>query len=168
MSRRLHILVTILLSLFSVLLMAQEPQEPEGPVFGNDGETVVYYVSRDPNGRQGTVSDVLQNVPGVKVDTEGNISLRGVSEVEVFINGKPSNLDPESLKNYLQQVSAASIQRIEVMTNPSARYTTEIDTGVINIVTDGKGSAERHLSVGLQSNTRPVMRTLTMGINVNF
>ena len=70
------------------MLLAQQPQAPEGPIFGNDGETVVYYVSRDAKGRQGTVSDALQNVPGVKVDTEGNISLRGVSEVEVFINGQ--------------------------------------------------------------------------------
>lgn len=152
MSGRLHILVTFFLSLMGSLLMAQQP---DGPIFGNDGETVVYYVSRDVKGRQGTVSDALQNVPGVKVDTEGNISLRGVSEVEVFINGKPSNLDPESQKNYLQQMSAASIERIEVMTNPSARYTTATDTGVINIVTEEKGHTERHLSVGLQSNTKP-------------
>ena len=87
MSGRLHILVTFFLSLMGSLLMAHQP---DGPIFGNDGETVVYYVSRDAKGRQGTVSDALQNVPGVKVDTEGNISLRGVSEVEVFINGKPA------------------------------------------------------------------------------
>lgn len=127
----------------------------EGPIFVNEGETVVYLLSRDPKGQKGTVSDALQNVPGVKVDTEGNISLRGVSEVVIFINGKPSHFDDESRKNYLQQVSAASIERIEVMTNPSARYTTDTDTGVINIITNNEGQSERHLSIGLQSNTRP-------------
>ncbi|MBO7082841.1 MAG: outer membrane beta-barrel protein [Bacteroidales bacterium] len=148
MIRHVHLIIALLL--FSLSLSAQE-----GPIFVNEGETVVYYVSRDPQGRKGTVSDALQNFPGVKVDTEGNISLRGVNEVEIFINGKPSHFDPESQKNYLQQVSAASIDRIEVMTNPSARYTTETDTGIINIVTDGKSRSERHLSVGFQVNTKP-------------
>ena len=129
----------------------------EGPVFVNEGETVVYHLSRDPQGQKGTVSDALQNVPGVKVDTEGHISLRGVSEVEIFINGKPSHFDEESQKNYLQQVSAMNIERIEVMTNPSARYTTAINTGVINIVTNSDGFSERHLSIGIQTNTQPVV-----------
>ena len=125
------------------------------PIFVNEGETIIYHIIRDPKARQGTVSDALQNVPGVKVDTEGNISLRGVSEVELFINDRPSRFDEESLKNYLQQVKALSIVRIEVMTNPSAQYTSASDTGVINIITDTDSSSERHLSIGLQSNTRP-------------
>ncbi|MBQ3709998.1 MAG: outer membrane beta-barrel protein [Bacteroidales bacterium] len=153
MNRRHHILIALLLWLFSLPLNAQEPGQ--GPVFVNEGETVVYHLSRDPKGQQGTVSDALQNVPGVKVDTEGNITLRGVSQVEIFINGKPSHFDEESQKNYLQQVTAANIERIEVMTNPSARYTTETDTGVINIITNGEASSERHLSIGIQSNTHP-------------
>ena len=147
-----HVLVLLLLWLLALPLSAQE-----GPVFVNEGETVVYHISRDPEGRKGTVSDALQNVPGVKVDTEGNLSLRGVSEVEVFINGKPAHFDEESRKNYLQQVSAASIERIEVMTNPSARYTTEANTGVINIITNSQSQSERHLSVGIQTNTQPVL-----------
>ena len=144
-------LVLLLLTLYSPL----HAQQPEGPVFVNEGETVVYHLSRDPEGQKGTVSDALQNVPGVKVDTEGNITLRGVNQVEIFIDGKPSHFDGESQKNYLQQVSASSIERIEVMTNPSARYTTATDTGVINIITDGKDRSERHLSAGFQVNTQP-------------
>lgn len=148
---RHRLLILFALSwLISLPLLAQK-----GPVFVNEGETVVYYLSRDPQGQKGTVSDALQNVPGVKVDTEGNISLRGVSQVEIFINGKPSHFDEECQKNYLQQMSAANIDRIEVMTNPSARYTTEPDTGVINIITNSKEHSERHLSIGFQSNTHP-------------
>jgi hypothetical protein len=150
--KRFPLLLALLLWLLGFPLAAQE-----GPLFVNEGETVVYHISRDPEGRKGTVSDALQNVPGVKVDTEGNITLRGVSQVEVFINGKPAHFDEESQKNYLQQVSAANIERIEVMTNPSARYTTEAGTGVINIVTNNKGRSERHLSVGIQTNTQPVV-----------
>ena len=146
------LLLCLLLCLFSIPLAAQE-----GPVFVNEGETVVYHISRDPQGQKGTVSDALQNVPGVKVDTEGNITLRGVSEVEIFINGKPSHFDEESQKNYLQQVSAATIERIEVMTNPSARYTTKTDTGIINIVINSQGESEKHLSIGVQSNTKPAL-----------
>ncbi len=124
------------------------------PIFVNEGETVVYHISRDESAQRGTVSDALQNVPGVKVDTEGNISLRGVSSVELFINGKPSHFDSESLKNYLQQVKASSIERIEVMTNPSVQYTSESGTGVINLVTGGT-QREQHLSAGLQVNSHP-------------
>ena len=102
MPRRLHLLLLMLLGLLHLPLTAQE-----GPVFVNEGETVVYHLGRDPQGQKGTVSDALQNVPGVKVDTEGHISLRGVSEVAIFINGKPSHFDEESQKNYLQQVSAS-------------------------------------------------------------
>ena len=144
-----------ILSLWLLILPMAAQESLEGPLFVNEGETVVYHLSRDPQGQKGTVSDALQNVPGVKVDTEGNINLRGVSQVEIFINGKPSHFDEESQKNYLQQVSAATIERIEVMTNPSARYTTAIDTGVINIITNSEASSERHLSVGIQSNTHP-------------
>ena len=150
MIRLRRILMVLILWLLGLPMIAQE-----GPVFVNEGETVVYHLSRDPQGQKGTVSDALQNVPGVKVDTEGHINLRGVSEVEIFINGKPSHFDEESQKNYLQQVSAATIERIEVMTNPSARYTTAIDTGVINLITDSTANSERHFSVGIQSNTKP-------------
>lgn len=138
-----------------MLAFALQAQEPTSPIFVNEGETVVYHISRDPGGQKGTLSDALQNVPGVKVDTEGHITLRGVSEVEVFINGKPSHFDAESQKNYLQQMSAGSINRIEVMTNPSARYSTATDTGVINIITNDENGYERHLSFGVQSNTHP-------------
>ena len=150
MSHRLFIVLA--LCLFGLTIHAQE-----GPVFVNEGETLVYYLSRDPQGQKGTVSDALQNVPGIKVDTEGNISLRGVSEVVIFFNGKPSHFDEESRKSYLQQMSAASIERIEVMTNPSARFTTTTDTGVINIITNSQGRSERHLSVGFHSNTQPIL-----------
>ena len=148
MLRRLFFVLS--LCLLGLAVFAQE-----GPVFVNEGETVVYHLSRDPQGQKGTVSDALQNVPGVKVDTEGHVSLRGVSQVEIFINGKPSHFDEESQKNYLQQVSAATIDHIEVMTNPSARFTTAINTGVINIVTNSDGFSERHLSIGIQTNTQP-------------
>lgn len=129
-----------------------------GPVFVNEDEKVVYYVCRDLNMQKGTVSDALQNVPGVKVDTEGNITLHGVSTVEIWINDHPSHFDDESQKNYMQQTSAASVHHIEVMSNPSARYTSDTDTGIINIVTgENSRHSEESFNVGLQVNTSPVV-----------
>ena len=163
MSRRLPVFTRCLLLLllaccaFDAWAQAPEPSPGTAPLFVNEGETLVYHVGRDPEAGQGTVSDALQNVPGVKVDTEGNISLRGVENVALFINGRPSHFDEESLKNYLQQVKASSIARIEVMTNPSAQYTSEANTGVINLITEAAHHAERHLSIGLQANTKPTV-----------
>ncbi len=163
MSRRLPVFTRCLLLLllaccaFDAWAQAPEPSPDTAPLFVNEGETLVYHVGRDPEAGQGTVSDALQNVPGVKVDTEGNISLRGVENVALFINGRPSHFDEESLKNYLQQVKASSIARIEVMTNPSAQYTSEANTGVINLITEAAHHAERHLSIGLQANTKPTV-----------
>jgi cation diffusion facilitator family transporter len=155
-----HTQKTVLAWLFLLLSFAMQAQTTDTlstgrPIFVNEGETTIYHISRDPKARQGTISDALQNLPGVKVDTEGNISLRGVSEVELFINNRPSRFDEESQKNYLQQIKAHSIVRIEVMTNPSAQFTSAPDTGVINIITDSEDNPERHLSIGFQSNTRP-------------
>ena len=154
---RLRCLLLLILTVLSLTGKAQttDTLSAGGPFFVNEGETLIYHIHRDPKARQGTVSDALQNVPGVKVDTEGNLSLRGVDEVELFINGRPSHFDEESLKNYLQQVKAISIERIEVMTNPSAQYTSATNTGVINLITSQGSNSERHLSVGLQSNTKP-------------
>ena len=150
-------LLAMILTVLSLTVNAQtmDTLSAGGPFFVNDGETLIYHIHRDPKARQGTVSDALQNVPGVKVDTEGNLTLRGVDEVMLFINGRPSHFDEESLKNYLQQVKALNIERIEVMTNPSAQYTSATNTGVINIITNQEKNAEQHLSFGFQANTRP-------------
>ena len=66
-----------------------------------EGEKTLYNVSEDPSIQTGTASDALQNAPGVEVDVEGNITLRGASNVEVWINDKPSHLNAENLKTYL-------------------------------------------------------------------
>ncbi|NNK10815.1 MAG: TonB-dependent receptor [Flavobacteriaceae bacterium] len=93
----------------------------------------VYNVGQDLTVRGGSVTDVLDNVPSVTVDVEGNISLRGNESVRILINGKPSalsGLSPEAL----QQLPAESIERVEVITNPSARYDAEGTAGILNII----------------------------------
>ena len=79
----------------------------------------------------GNAADVLANVPSVQVDVEGNVSLRGSQNFTVLIDGRPSLLDPQDA---LQQISATSIERIEIITNPTAKYDAEGTAGIINII----------------------------------
>ena len=91
-------------------------------------------VTQDISNAGGAASDVLENIPSVEVDTDGNISLRGNTSVEVWINGKSSGLTSDNRAEILQQLPAESIDRIEVIDNPSAKYSAEGSAGIINIV----------------------------------
>ncbi|MBQ8153780.1 MAG: TonB-dependent receptor [Prevotella sp.] len=82
----------------------------------------------------GSASDLLENIPSVEVTTDGEISLRGNSSVEVWINGKASGLTTDNRAEILQQIPAESIERIEVIDNPSAKYSPEGSAGIINII----------------------------------
>ena len=124
------------------------------PLFAVEGEKTMYNVAEDPSIQTGTLSDALQNAPGVQVDVEGNITLRGTSSVEVWINDKPSHMSDENLKTYIQQLPANSIDHVEVITNPSARYGSKAD-GIINIVTNAKVQKNEFFSFGLNGSTRP-------------
>ena len=73
------------------------------PVYMTDGEKTMYNVSEDPAVQSGTAADALQNAPGVEVDVEGNITLRGVSSVQIWLNNRPANMNAEALKILLQQ-----------------------------------------------------------------
>ena len=125
------------------------------PVYMMDGEKTLYNVSEDPSVQTGTASDALQNAPGVEVDVEGNITLRGVSSVEIWINDKPSHLNEESLKTFIQQLPANSLERIEVITNPSARYSAKGTGGIINIITTSKISKNQFVSFGINGSSQP-------------
>ena len=124
------------------------------PLFAVEGEKTMYNVSEDPSIQTGTLSDALQNAPGVLVDVEGNITLRGTSSVEVWINDKPLHMNEENLKNYIQQLPANSIDHVEVITNPSARYGSKAE-GIINIVTKAKVQKNEFFSFGVNGSTRP-------------
>ena len=82
----------------------------------------------------GSASDVLGNIPSVQVDPEGEVSLRGNSSVTVWINGKESGLSADNRAQILEQLPVESIERVEVITNPSAKYNPEGTAGIINIV----------------------------------
>ena len=94
----------------------------------------VYNVGKDITFRGGSVSDVMDNIPSVSVDVEGNISLRGNDNVRILINGKPSGLVGLSGPDALRQLPAESIERVEVITSPSARYEAAGTAGILNII----------------------------------
>lgn len=107
----------------------------QNQVYKMELDKKVYDVANDPLSKGLSISDALQNVPSVQVDGEGTISLRGNESVRILIDGKPSTLagisDPaEALKS----LPADVVDRIEVVTNPSARYEAEGSAGIINII----------------------------------
>jgi outer membrane receptor protein involved in Fe transport len=94
----------------------------------------VYNVGKDMIVKGGTVSDVLDNVPSVTVDAEGNVALRGNENVKILIDGRPSGLAGINIADALKLLPADSVEKVEVITNPSARYDAEGGGGIINIV----------------------------------
>lgn len=121
------------------ILLETESSQIETVVIRGEKTTVdikldkkVYSVGQDLMVKGGTVSDVLDNIPSVTVDSEGTISLRGNENVKVLIDGKPSNA--VSVNDALKMLPADAVDKVEVITNPSARYDAEGGAGILNII----------------------------------
>jgi outer membrane receptor protein involved in Fe transport len=108
--------------------------EIETPLMETSIDKKVFNVGEDQTARGGTAIDVLNNVPSVDIDQDGQISLRGNSNVTILIDGRPSSLSGSSRQAILDAIPAASIERIEIVTNPSAKYDPDGMSGIINIV----------------------------------
>ncbi|MCH2043991.1 MAG: TonB-dependent receptor family protein [Saprospiraceae bacterium] len=94
----------------------------------------VYNVNKDLDNRGKDAAEILDNIPSVAVDVDGNVSLRGSQGVRILIDGKPSGLTGLRTTDALRQLQGNMIEKIEVITNPSARYDAEGEVGIINIV----------------------------------
>ena len=97
-------------------------------------DKTVYNIGKDLTLKGSSVSDVLDNLPSIEVDIEGNVSLRGNESVRILINGKPSGLVGISSNEALKQFPSESVEKVEVITSPSARYNAEGPAGIINII----------------------------------
>ena len=136
----------------------------------------VINVDKQLTAEAGTAVDILENIPSVQVDIEGNVTLRGSSGFTVLIDGKPTILEPSDA---LRQIPSSSIENIEIITNPSVKYEPDGATGIINIITkksylDGL-SGIANLNVGtydqyggdLQLNYRMNKFNVLLGANFN-
>jgi outer membrane receptor protein involved in Fe transport len=94
----------------------------------------VFNVGKDVTNQGADATEILDNVPSVEVDIDGNVSLRGSGNVRVLINGKPSGMMGMTTADVLKQMDATLIEKVEVITNPSARYDAEGEVGIINII----------------------------------
>jgi len=118
--------------------LQQKPMPVEGvevtaerPIVSYEVDKKVVDVSRLPGAASGTAVDALRNVPSVRVDIEDNVTLRGSSNFKVLIDGKPTLLGSSEA---LKQTAAATIDKIEIITNPSAKYEPDGDAGIINLL----------------------------------
>ena len=123
-------------SLDEVVVRAVKPMVEET----DDG--FVYNAENDINASGGTASDLLKNVPGVSVDMDGNLEMQGSTKIKILIDGKPSAIMAGNIAEALQQIPANMIEKVEVITTPSAKYAAEGAGGVINIITKKSTSLE--------------------------
>lgn len=123
----------------------------------------VFTVGKDLTTKGSNVLDVLDNVPSVTTDIEGNISLRGSGNLTILINGKPSALTGNGNTDILKFIPADQIERVEVMTNPSAKFDAEGSAGMINIVMKKDKLSGLHASFSVN-----IGRPSNHGLNVNL
>ena len=118
----------------SSILLGEVNVTAESNLLNTTLDKKTYNVGKDISSVSGSVSDILQNVPSISVDINGNVTLRGSSNITFLINGRPSSQLRRNAPTRLQQIPANTIERIEVITNPSAKYDPHGAGGIVNII----------------------------------
>lgn len=144
------------------------------PLVQSKGDKLIYNASADISNKAGSASDVLRKAPMVSVGADGEVKMRGSSNIKVLLNGVPSGVLAKNLKEALKMIPASSIAYVEVITSPSAKYEAEGAAGVINIVTKNKmrgtsgnldlaaGNLEQSANLGLNMATGKFNFNLTL------
>jgi outer membrane receptor protein involved in Fe transport len=138
--------------------LAEVSVTAERDLIENKIDRMVYNAEKDAGNRGGTAADVLKKVPQVTVDLDGNVQLRGSSNIRVLINNKPSSIMAGSIADAMKQIPSDIIKSVEVITSPSAKYDAEGTAGIINIITK-KTDIE-----GLSGNANISLGTLTSNV----
>ena len=127
-------------------------------------DRTIYNADVDKTTAGGDATDVLKRVPLLSVDLDGNVSLRGSSNIRVLINNKPSTIAASSIADALKQIPADQIQTVEVITSPSAKYDAEGSGGIINIVLKNNNLRGGTLGVDVGAG----LRATNLGLNGSY
>lgn len=131
----------------------------------NNLDKKVINVDKDLTSMGGSAVDVMQNIPSVAVDADGNISLRGNTNITILIDGRPSGMAGLNNSDVLNQIPASAIESIELVTNPSARYDPEGTAGIINLVLKKKSNLGMNGIISANIGTRDKFNS---SINLNL
>jgi outer membrane receptor protein involved in Fe transport len=123
------------------------------PTIRNGPDKKVFAVNQSLVSLGGTAADLLQNVPSLQADANGNVSIRGATDVKVLVDGKRSLIGGGTVAQVLQSIPASSIERVEIITNPSAKYDAE-GQAIVNIVLKKNNAAGLNGSVAVTGGTR--------------
>lgn len=151
----------------SAAMLEQVVVTGEASLVENRVDKIVYNASQDVVNQGGDGADVLRRVPLLTVDIDGNVSLRGSTQIQILINGRPSTMFAGSVGEALQAMPADQIEKVEVITSPGARYQGEGTAGIINIITKRGGlrglTGNADASVGTRSNNASLNLAYTKG-----